>query len=429
MNVDIAVVGAGVAGLAAAAEARRRGCQVVVLEAAPRIGGRAWTTWPPALGGVRFEQGAVWLHFADRNPLVEVARALGEELRDARTDLEHYTFAGNRLINADERADYRAAWDRFEQEALSLLQPDVPDLPLAKVAQRLPDDPWAATVEAWEGSIIAAADADEFSLRDWHDNLLNGGNLLVEGGLGNFVARCLGPPAGDVRLATPVSHIRWGRPSGSVALEMSAGLVQAKAAIVTVSTGVLAAPGITFDPPLPAAWQEALATLPMGLALKVALRAQNDDRLDLPASCLVDRQVTKSGDPTMIFNAWPEGSDFISGWIGGRAAWALQREGPAAAVDFAISELRSLFGSRVNKLFAAEQSVVTEWGLDRNFLGAYAFARPGGVPARAQLARPLADGHLVIAGEACHAGGLAGTVGGAYETGIEAAKIAVAVAR
>jgi monoamine oxidase len=426
MDVAIAVVGAGVAGLAAAAEAQRCGCRVVVLEAAPRVGGRAWTTWPAALGGARFEQGATWLHSADRNPLVAVARAAGEKLRDARTNRQHYTFAGTRLLSPADQADYHAAWDRFEQTALSLLHAGLPDCALAEVARRLTDDPWAATVEAWEGSIVAAADADELSLLDWHDNLLDGGNLLVDGGLGDFVARCLAPPAGDIWLSTQVSRINWNGPAGRVALETTTGALQVEACIVTVSTGVLTTGGIRFDPALPEAWQDALSALPMGLALKVALRACSQDRLDLPSACLVDHQVARSGDPTMIFNTWPEGFDYVSGWIGGRAAWALQREGPAAAVDFTLTQLRHLFGSRVDKLFAAKYSVVTEWGLDPNFRGAYAFARPGGVPARMQLAQPLADGHLLIAGEACHAGGLAGTVGGAYASGIDAAKVAVA---
>jgi monoamine oxidase len=94
-------------------------------------------------------------------------------------------------------------------------------------------------------------------------------------------------------------------------------------------------------------------------------------------------------------------------------------------VDFARSELRRRFGARADAVFADQGAVVTGWGADSFVRGAYAYARPGQAGARAQLAEPLADGHLLFAGEACH-DGLAGTVGGAYLSGTAAARIAAA---
>src|SRR5579859_2926504 len=64
-DVDVVVVGAGVAGLAAASQLRARGRSCALLEAADRIGGRAWTTHPAALGGKPFDHGASWLHTAE----------------------------------------------------------------------------------------------------------------------------------------------------------------------------------------------------------------------------------------------------------------------------------------------------------------------------------------------------------------------------
>src|SRR5271157_3996351 len=90
-DVDVVVIGAGVAGLGAAHALRTAGRSCVVLEASGRIGGRAWTAHPPELGGVWFDMGAVWLHAAERNPLVPIAQALGhrllrsDELRQERT--------------------------------------------------------------------------------------------------------------------------------------------------------------------------------------------------------------------------------------------------------------------------------------------------------------------------------------------------------
>ena len=69
-DVDIVLIGAGLAGLGAATALRDAGRSALVLEASGRIGGRAWTTHPAELGGVWFDMGSVWLHNAETNPLV-----------------------------------------------------------------------------------------------------------------------------------------------------------------------------------------------------------------------------------------------------------------------------------------------------------------------------------------------------------------------
>ncbi|MDE2580937.1 MAG: FAD-dependent oxidoreductase [Rhodospirillales bacterium] len=418
-EVDVVVIGAGLAGLGAATALRQAGARAVVLEAAGRIGGRAHTTCPPELGGVWFDHGAVWLHAAERNPLVPIAETTGETLLRSDELRQERTFVEDRPATTAELAAYDTAWDRFSAAAVPLLAPGQPDPPLAAVARCLPDDPWAPTVEAWEGPVICAVDADRFSLRDWHVNQLTGSNLVPEGGIGAFVSRRLGTGL-DIRLNTQVSRLHWDTPGGGVAAETPSGTVQARAAVITVSTGVLAAGTIRFDPALPAAVQDCIAALPMGLAVKVVLRATGQDRLDLPLHCSLDRKVGRSGEPFMPFQCWPFGRDYVQGWIGGSTAWELARAGEAAAVDFALGEVRRLFGSRVDRLFAGGARLVTHWDADPLIRGAYAYALPGHADARARLAEPLADGRLVFAGEACHVG-LAGTLAGAWITGRKAA--------
>ena len=66
---------------------------------------------------------------------------------------------------------------------------------------------------------------------------------------------------------------------------------------------------------------------------------------------------------------------------------------------------------------------MTRWDADPFVRGAYSFVRPGDADARAALAQPLADGHLLFAGEACH-DGMTGTVAGAWISGQDAARIA-----
>jgi monoamine oxidase len=420
---DVLIIGAGVAGLGAAAAVRDAGRRAVVLEASGRVGGRAWTAYPDVLGGAWFDMGAVWFHSAEHNPLVAIASAAGDTLLRSDELRQERTFIGNRLATAEELAAYEDAWPRFEAMTDRVLATG-DDVPLAGITSRLPDDPWARTIEAWEGPVICAADAHRLSARDWRSNALNGSNLVPDGGIGAFVQRRL--TAGlDIRLNTPVTRISWGGPGGTVMVETPRGTLSAAACVVTVSTGVLASGALAFDPVLPAQVTEAVAALPMGLAMKVALRATGADRLDLPPHCSVERMVSAPGMTLMPFQCWPFNRDYVQGWIGGSVAWELARAGDAAAVDYALGYLRSMFGGRVDRLFAGGASLVTHWEADPWVRGVYCYALPGQAGAREALAAPLADGHLMVAGEACHVP-YAGTLAGAWLSGQAAAKAAKA---
>ncbi len=413
---DVVVIGAGVAGLAAAGALRRRGASVRVIEAGMRPGGRAWTSTPPVLGGVPFDHGAAGLHAAEANPLVPLACAALIPVLDADARRSRRLRVDGRAATVDELAGYAAAYDALTTAAAARATSDGPDMTLAAALAAPGAERWAPTVAAWEGAIIAAADADALSLADWRANALHGRNLSVPDGLGALVRAVLEPAAGPVALGTPARRIRWHEKAG-VVVETPRGTLAARAAIVTVSTGVLAAGSIGFDPPLPARLEDAIGALPMGLLSKVALRAAGADRLDLPDSASVFGEVR--GEARMVFHAWPFGRDHVIGFVGGRSAWALARAGAAAADDFARAELAALLGHRAARAFAPG-AAVTEWGTDEQFLGAYCYARPGGAAARRVLAQPLGDGRLVFAGEACHAG-LGGTVAGAFLSGVEAA--------
>jgi monoamine oxidase len=412
-DTDVVIIGAGVAGLGAAAALRDAGRRVVLLEASGRAGGRAWTEHPAALGGVWFDMGAVWFHDAENNPLTAIARAAGDRLLRSDEMRTERVFRQGRAATATELGAYHAAWEPYEATCDRLLAAEG-DVPLAAIARAMPDDPWAATIEAWEGPVICAVDADLFSARDWRRNALGGANLVPEGGIGAFVQRRL--TAGlDIRLNTPVRRVSWG---GGVSVETDRGTITADACIVTVSTGVLAAGTIAFDPPLPARVQDAVAALPMGLAMKVALRAVGEDRLDLPVHCSIERILPRAGDVLMPVQCWPFGRDYVQGWIGGGMAWELARAGDATAVDFALGYLRELLGGRVDRVFAGGASLVTHWEADPWVRGAYCYARPGSAGARDVLAEPL--GRLAFAGEACNTP-YAGTVAGAWLSGQKAA--------
>ena len=120
-DTDVVIIGAGLAGLGAAAALRDAGRRAVVLEASGRVGGRAWTDYPAALGGVWFDMGAVWFHNAEHNPLVPIARAAGDTLLRSDEIRQERTFIGDRLATEAELAAYADAWPRYEAAADAML--------------------------------------------------------------------------------------------------------------------------------------------------------------------------------------------------------------------------------------------------------------------------------------------------------------------
>jgi monoamine oxidase len=320
-----------------------------------------------------------------------------------------------RLADAAELAAYARAQEVFGRVAAARAV-RMPDISFTEGVAPLRDDPWTATLTNWEARLIAAADPDDFSLRDWHANELDGENLVVAGGIGAFVAARLGPPAGEVALATPVHRLDW---RDGVAAHTPGGILRARAAIVTASTGVLAAGHIRFDPALPGHVLAALDGLPMGLLSKVAMRVTDIGRLGLPANCSLQRRLAP-GEGGMFFNVRPRETDVVIGFVGGPTAWELARAGTAAAGAFAREQWRLSLGTDADGVLGP--AVVTQWGTDALQLGAYAYARPGHAGARAVLGTPLGDGRLVFAGEAVCTDGLAGTVGGAWLSGRQAAQ-------
>lgn len=413
-EVDVLIVGAGAAGIAAARHLLAQGRTVRLLEAGGRIGGRAFTD--DVSLGAPFDHGASWIHVAERNPLTPIARALGFTLRDERRRVRDILLFQGRPATAEERAAHDAACEAWETAAEARDAAGGPDIPLSAAVPQ--DGPWDATVSHWFSSIISGVEAEHFSLRDYVATGLDGANLQVAEGFGTLVAR-LGA-ALPVSLDTPVARLRWD--GAGMAAEGGWGALRGRAAIVTVSTGVLAANGIRFDPELPDEVQAAIAGLPQGLLSKVALRAAGAGRLGLGAFARLGRQAQGAEDAPMSWMLWPWGRDHAVGFIGGATAWALAREGPDAAEAFARAELARYVGAAEVARSYAPGAVVTGWAEDPRFLGAYSHARVGCYGARAALRdAALAEGRLRFAGEACHTR-TAGTVGGAWESGERAAR-------
>ncbi|GAA0460108.1 MULTISPECIES: flavin monoamine oxidase family protein [Sphingomonas] len=402
-DVDVAIIGAGAAGIGAARWLHGRGLNVLVLEASDRIGGRAWTL---GVQGMPLDMGCGWLHSADRNPWVTIAKDAGFAIDRSETAW------GKQLRDLGFPPEQREAADRAFEAWDARLRSDPP--PSDRAADALPPEgEWNAYVEALSGYINGTGLAD-LSVADYlaYDDAATDDNWRVRDGYGTLVAAQL-PPV-TVALGTPVRRIR--DEGGHLVLESPRGAVRARTAIVTVATPVLARGGIA----LPARYDarcHAAAQLPLGLANKLFLRLEEPEAVPPDSHLLGNPHASETGS----YYLRPFGRPVVECFFGGSGAAALEVAGPDTTATFAREELGALLGTefaRGLRLIAA-----SAWGQADGFGGSYSHALPGHADARAVLASP--DDRLFFAGEACSASDFS-TAHGALATGEAAAEAALA---
>lgn len=405
---DVVIVGAGMAGLAAAQELARLGKSFVLLEAAGRIGGRAHTDMTTF--GAPFDRGCAWLHSANKNPLAPIARSLGfSTFNDKNEPWLHLD--GDEASDAD--YDRLSAAEKRLARAIDAAGKAGRDISVASVFPiRNRFDRIAATRN---GPSEFGVDLEDLSTLDAYRQEESEVDRLVPKGLGAMVA-AYGAQI-PVQLNAPVSRLSWKGAKGpsAVRVETPRGAITAGAAIVTVSNGVLARGAIAFDPPLPADRQSDLANVPMGLLNKVALQFQpgalgKDKTIDLTIQ-------DGDGEPT-YFLLRPFGLEMAIALIGGGRAREMEKAGERAAAAAVLTALKSAMGAAIGRRLI--KSAMTRWASDPLAFGAYAMARPGAAAARRRLSQPI-ENRLFFAGEATHPT-MPATLHGAYLSGLEAAR-------
>ena len=188
--------------------------------------------------------------------------------------------------------------------------------------------------------------------------------------------------------------------------------------ILTVSSGVLAAGGIRFDPDLPKRQLDAAARLKLGSYDHVALEIP-DNPFALRADELVFEK--SSGRRTAALLANAAGSTLCIIEVAGSFGRDLAAKGEQEMIAFALDWLGSLYGTEFRN--SVKRRRATRWNQEPSVLGAFSAAAPGGQGARRILMEPLKN-RLWFAGEAAHET-LWGTVGGAWESGERAADAVV----
>lgn len=403
-EVDVAIIGAGAAGIAAARYLRDQRRSFAVLEAGDRIGGRVHTD--TAIFGVPYDMGAHWIHAAHGLTLLDLARQNGFDPYPANTD-ETLMIHGREATPVEYR-EFDRAWEAFDS-AIKAAGRAGRDVAIAEV---LPEGhaAWRDTVSFLLGPYACAKDLDEISTLDyWRSDERS--DFYVKAGYGALVA---GLAAGlPIRLNTPVLAID--STGDRLTLSTERGTLNARRLLVTASTNVLADGLIRFTPELPATHAEALAGLRLGTYNHVAIELPGN-----PLGFERDEPVYlhRDGTRTMGLLTRVAGSDLCLADAAGRYGAELEHEGPEASIAAAVDLLADAFGSDIRA--HVKRTHATTWGRSPYIRGAYSCAAPGKADARRTLARPI-DGRVWIAGEATSPN-LWGTVGGAWIEGERAAR-------
>jgi monoamine oxidase len=406
---DVIIIGAGIAGLAAARDLVRAGRNVVVLEARDRIGGRILTRHD----GDTVELGAEFVH--GKPPAIfEIAKAAGlraVEGTDRRLLAENGT-----LRPLDD------FWDIIE-EVDSQIDEDA-QITYAEFLRNAKASPFKKTiaksyVEGFNASRADLISAAAVALEDSASENLEGDKQfrLVDGydALVRKFAREL--PNDCIRLNHTVREVHWREGRVDVDAEF-----RAEQCIVTLPLGILRGSSVHFDPPLTTK-RDAIAHLEVGHVVKLMLQFR--ERFWETHSPFGFALNLEADFPTW-WTQEPTTANSLTGWAGGPAAEKLSGRTPDELREIALRSIAQTFNlspGKLRDLFVRDY--FHDWTNDPFARGAYSYPKVGGIEAARALAQPTGD-TLFFAGEATDSRGFNGTVHGAIESGLRAAREAIA---
>lgn len=401
------VIGAGLAGLAAARAVLGAGWRVTVLEARDRPGGRVSTE-----DGI--DMGAHWIHGTEGNPVTNLARELGVPTLFVGGD-SSYTGGWEQLqlrmagrpLTPEEKQESIILIDEV-RDGIDVVRREIEllggsDISLEQAVERVLAErglsPQMRTHVAWHVALLSrddwAAGASNLSLLWWDDGYEvygYGDSVFVEGvsALIKRVAEGI-----DIRLNQVVRRVE--NHSHGVKVFTAGAVFEADAVIVTLPLGVLKAGVVEFAPPLPQRKQEAISRLGMGALTKVVLWF---DSPFWPLNQYVFGHMAKEiqDAPTSIINVWKtHHQPVLVMLIGGERGRQIERWTPQHVEEWSQGVLRDLFGPEALKPRRIE---VTRWDSDPFARGSYAYIAVGATPEDIEaLAAPVGD-RLLFAGEA-----------------------------
>lgn len=424
---QVLIVGAGVAGLAAARELTRSGKRVSILEARNRIGGRVWTAGITA-DGAAVELGAEFIHGRESHiwQFLEQYQLRAREMQGSIWCSEQGRISHCDLFEDVERVFRQMDPGKPDQSFLAFLNSF--ECGNERVRQH--------AVNFVEG--FHASDASRISVHSLIESMraeretegdrgfrLNGGYEQLIYAL----QRDISPALSEFHLGAVVEEVNWRR--GSVEIRVREGhtvkTYSAPRAVITLPLGVLQAranePGfVQFDPPLESK-REPLDALEMGSVIHITLIFAERWWAKIANSDLNDLGFFFSDHD--VFPTWwtphPWRSPMLTGWSAGPRSRPLCALPPKEVLTHALAALSEIFGVPARLLATYLTGWhMHDWQNDPFSRGAYSWVRVGGDGAQSRLGEPL-EQTLFFAGEA-NSQGHNGTVHGAMQSGVRAAK-------
>jgi monoamine oxidase len=420
-RLPILVVGAGIAGLAAAQKLQGTGFKVVVLEARDRVGGRIWTDRSL---GVPLDLGAAWIHGINGNPIAPLAQEIGAKTFVTDDDsVIVFDSTGkpitDRALEGGER--------KYEnlREAIADLAEDLDnDLSIAEAIRRIKPNALKDLLMQYLLSAYLEFDTggaiEKLSTLNWDsDEAFPGQDALFPQGYDavvNFLARGL-----EIQTNRVVQAIAYD--DDKVTITTNQGTFTGQCAIITLPLGVLKKGSVSFSPPLPQAMSRAIATVGMGTVNKVVLLFQN---------AFWDPEVQYFGFTSPVKGKYPyflntrtfSSTNALIAFGLGNYAIAMEGQPNAKIQADVMDVLKILFGARVQ---SPQKILVSRWSADPFAGGAYSYSSIGTTQNDFNaMGQPIAN-KLFFAGEHTSTN-YRGTVHGAYLTGLrEAARILSAI--
>ena len=416
---SVLILGAGIAGLAAARGIATLGSRVTLLEGRDRIGGRIWTE---ADFAAPVDLGAAWIHGTAKNPITRLADRFGASTRS--TDYENVVVhdADGRRLPASELASIESEFEVLVEAVSDIGEEARHDLSIRTglsqvLAGELLHPSEQRALDYLTSSLVVTAGADLEELSLWYsdaDEAFAGPDVLFPGGYGQIVdglARGL-----DIRLGHQVQYVHYDQQG--VRVITNQGEFTADSAVVTLPLGVLKQNRVVFAPQLPARKRRAIARLGMGVLNKVAL--QFPHAFWSPQHDFLGYMSASKGEfPVFLNLAQATGHPILVALTGGSFARRLEAQSDAQVVQHTLRILRQIYHQRLPDPVRA---AVTRWGSDPFAGGSYSHLPVGATPDDYDvMAEPAGQGRLLFAGEATSRR-YPGTVHGAFLSGVREAR-------
>jgi monoamine oxidase len=426
MDCEIGIIGAGVAGLAAASVLSRAGIEVRCLEATDHIGGRVLTVHD-ASAPVPIELGAEFVHGLSPDTW-ELIRSRDLTVFEHTSRTLHFD-RGRILDNAGPDGIAARVLDGMAKSRGSKDQTFEQLLRHSRQSDEVKD--WARIfVEGFNAarsdsigvrSLISEDKAADKIQGDRTFRILQGYDSIPVMLLQSIVnAECV------VLLDTVVESVKWQRGQVEIecksAIDQQATMLRCRQLIVTVPLGVLQAKAIRFDPE-PRENLAAAAALRFGQAYRLTMRFRDVFWEEDPQLRGAGFLISKEKHFPTWWTTHPVVSPLLTAWMAGTAAEEFEAGRPDDIVREALTSLSRILRRKIPE---PEAYYFHDWRTDPFVRGAYSYAPAGKFGAHAAMAKPQ-QGTLFFAGEAANVKGHAGTVHGAIESGRRAAEMALSL--